>query len=58
LGITKALEYKVKSVPRLGCMEFTNIMEVFNGQEVVSKHVVLPLMQLVLRQWPTQLGRR
>jgi hypothetical protein len=33
-----ALEYKVKSVPRLGHMEFTCAVEVFDGQEVVSKH--------------------
>jgi hypothetical protein len=38
LGITKAPEYKVKSVPMPGRMEFTCIMEVFNGQEVVGKH--------------------
>jgi hypothetical protein len=30
LGITKALEYKVKSVPRPGCMEFTCTVEVFD----------------------------
>jgi hypothetical protein len=41
LGITKALEYKVKSVPRPGNMEFTYTKEVFNGQEVVSKHACL-----------------
>jgi hypothetical protein len=33
-----AVEYKVKSVPRLGHMEFTCVVEVFDGQEVVSKH--------------------
>jgi hypothetical protein len=38
LGITKALEYKVNSVPRLGHMEFTCIMDVFNRQEVIGKH--------------------
>jgi hypothetical protein len=38
LGITKALEYKVKSVSRLGRMEFTYTVEVFNGQEVIGKH--------------------
>jgi hypothetical protein len=38
LGITKAPEYKVKSVPRPGRMEFTNTVEVFDRQEVVSKH--------------------
>jgi hypothetical protein len=38
LGITKAPEYKVKSVPRPGHMEFTCIVEVFDGQEVVGKH--------------------
>jgi hypothetical protein len=38
LGITKALEYKANSVLRSGCMEFTSTMEVFDGQEVVSKH--------------------
>jgi hypothetical protein len=38
LGITKATEYKVKSVPRLGRREFTYTVEVFNGQEVVGKH--------------------
>jgi hypothetical protein len=38
LGITKALEYKVKSVPWPGHMEFTCTMEVFDGQEVVGKH--------------------
>jgi hypothetical protein len=38
MGITKAPEYKVKSVPKLGCMEFTCSMEVFKGQEVVGKH--------------------
>jgi hypothetical protein len=38
LGITKALEYKVKSVPRPGRMEFTCTEEVFDGQEVEGKH--------------------
>jgi hypothetical protein len=38
LGITKALEYKVTGVPRLGLMEFTYTEEVFEGQEVVGKH--------------------
>jgi hypothetical protein len=38
LGITKALDYKVKSVPRPGHMEFTCTVEVFDGQEVVGKH--------------------
>jgi hypothetical protein len=38
LGITKALEYKVRSVPRPGRMEFTCPMEVIDGQEVVDKH--------------------
>jgi hypothetical protein len=38
LGITKAPEYKVKSVPMPGRMEFTCTMEVFDGQEVVGKH--------------------
>jgi hypothetical protein len=38
LGITKAQEYKVKSVPRLGHMEFTYAVEVFDAQEVVGKH--------------------
>jgi hypothetical protein len=38
LGISKASEYKVKSVPRLGCMEFTYIIEVFDGQEVINKN--------------------
>jgi hypothetical protein len=38
LGITRALEYRVKGVPRPGHMEFTCTMEVFDGQEVVGKH--------------------
>jgi hypothetical protein len=38
LGITKAPEYKVKSVPKLGSMEFTCTVEVFDGQEVIGKH--------------------
>jgi hypothetical protein len=38
LGTTKALEYKVKSVPRLGRMEITCTVEVFDGPEVVGKH--------------------
>jgi hypothetical protein len=38
LGITKAPDYKVKSIPRLGHMEFTYTVEVFDGQEVVGKH--------------------
>jgi hypothetical protein len=38
LGISKAPEYKVKSVPRLGHMEFTYTMEVFDEPEVVEKH--------------------
>jgi hypothetical protein len=38
LGITKSPEYKVKSVPRPGRMEFTYTVEIFNGQEVVNKH--------------------
>jgi hypothetical protein len=31
-------EYRVKGAPRPWRMEFTYTMEVFNGQEVVSKH--------------------
>jgi hypothetical protein len=57
LGITKASEYKVKSVPRLGRLEFTCTVEVFDGQEVVGSMLVLPLMRLVLRQRQTLLGR-
>jgi hypothetical protein len=38
LGITKALEYKVKVIPRPRRLEFTYTMEVFDGQEVVGKH--------------------
>jgi hypothetical protein len=38
LGITRAQEYKVRSVPWPGRMEFTCIVEVFNGQEVIGKH--------------------
>jgi hypothetical protein len=38
LGITTALKYRVKCVPRPGRMEFTYTVEVFNGQEVISKH--------------------
>jgi hypothetical protein len=38
LVITRAPEYRVKGVPRPGCMEFTYIMEVFNEKEVVGKH--------------------
>jgi hypothetical protein len=41
LGSTKAPLYKVKSVPRLGRMEFTCTVEVFDGQEVVSNHACL-----------------
>jgi hypothetical protein len=44
LGITRAPEYRVKVVPRLGCMEFTCTMEVFDGQEVVGKHACPTLM--------------
>jgi hypothetical protein len=39
LGITKAPEYKLKGVPRPGCMDFTCAVEVFDGYEVVSKHI-------------------
>jgi hypothetical protein len=38
LGITRAPKYRVKGIPRPGCMEFTCTVEVFNGQEVVGKH--------------------
>jgi hypothetical protein len=38
LHITRAPEYRVMGVPRLGCMELTCTVEVFDGQEVVSKH--------------------
>jgi hypothetical protein len=38
LGFTKAPEYKVKSIPRPGRMEFTCIVEVIDGQEVAGKH--------------------
>jgi hypothetical protein len=38
LGITRALEYRVKGASRPGCMEFTCTMEVSDGQEVVGKH--------------------
>jgi hypothetical protein len=38
LGITKAPEYKVKSVPRPGRMKFTCTVEVFDGLEVVDMH--------------------
>jgi hypothetical protein len=38
LGITKATEYRAKGVPWLGLMGFTCTVEVFDGQEVVSKH--------------------
>jgi hypothetical protein len=38
LGITRGPEYSVKGVPRLGRMEFTCTVEVFDGQEVVGKH--------------------
>jgi predicted nucleic acid-binding protein len=38
LDITRATEYKFKSVPRPGRIEFTRTVEVINGQEVVSKH--------------------
>jgi hypothetical protein len=31
-------KYRVMGVPRLGCMEFTYTVEVFDGQEVVGKH--------------------
>jgi hypothetical protein len=31
LGITRALEYRVKGEPRPGRMEFTCIVEVFDG---------------------------
>jgi hypothetical protein len=41
LGFTKAPEYKVKSVPRPGRMEFTCTMEVFDRQEVVGKYACL-----------------
>jgi hypothetical protein len=41
LGITKALEYKVKGLHRPGPMQFTYIVEVFDGQEVVGKHACL-----------------
>jgi hypothetical protein len=38
LGVTKAPEYKVKSVPVPGRMELTCTVEVFDGQVVVDKH--------------------
>jgi hypothetical protein len=38
LGITRVPEYKVRGVPRQGCMEFTITVEVFDKQEVVGKH--------------------
>jgi hypothetical protein len=38
LGITKAPEYKLKSVPRPGRIEITCTVGVFDGQEVVGKH--------------------
>jgi hypothetical protein len=38
LGITRALEYSVKGVPRPERMEFTCTVEVYDGQEVVGKH--------------------
>jgi hypothetical protein len=37
LGITKAPRNKVKSIPRLGHLKFTCIVEVFDVQEVVGK---------------------
>jgi hypothetical protein len=38
LGFTRTPEYRVKGVPRPGCMEFTCTMEVFDWHEVVGKH--------------------
>jgi hypothetical protein len=38
LGITRAPEYRVKGVRRPGRMEFTCTIDVFDWQEVVSKH--------------------
>jgi predicted nucleic acid-binding protein len=38
LGITRALEHRVKGVSRLGHMEFTCTVEVFDGLEVVTNH--------------------
>jgi hypothetical protein len=47
LGITRALEYRVKGGPRLGCMEFTCTVEVFDGQEVVGKHACCNALNFV-----------
>jgi hypothetical protein len=44
LGITKAPEYKVRSVPRTGRMEFTYTMEVFDGRRWSASMLVLPLV--------------
>jgi hypothetical protein len=37
-SITRAPKYRVKGVPRPGCMAITCIVKVFDGQELVSKH--------------------
>jgi hypothetical protein len=39
LGITIALKFWIKSVPRLGRVEYRVIMEVFHRSNVVSRHM-------------------
>jgi hypothetical protein len=51
LGITRALEYRVKGLPRLGRMEFTCTVEVLDRQEIVGKHACATPLRLVLRLW-------
>jgi hypothetical protein len=51
LGITRALEYRVKSVPRPRHMELTYTVEVFDGQDAVNKQACPTLVCLLLRQW-------
>jgi len=38
LGITKAPEYKIKRIPRPGRDEFRASVEIYDGNEVISRH--------------------
>jgi hypothetical protein len=49
LGITRAPEYRVKGVPRLGRMEFTCTERSLTGRRWSASMLVPPLVRLVLR---------
>jgi hypothetical protein len=51
LGITRASKYRIKGVPRPGCMEFIYTVEAFDGRRWSASMLVPPLMRLVLMQW-------